>query len=150
MVVALGVWLSVVGVLRVADTHPEPLAIGAVVFVGAAVASVLRSLLGSVETVVWPVHSIGRRDRRLEDRMEITLKNQLEAARRRGSRTLDVTLIAIVDDRLESRHRIDRSQDPIAADEVLHPVLRDLVDATSPPVGTPMELRRVLDSIEVL
>ncbi len=148
--ITLGVWISGVVMLLVANARPDALAVGAVVVVAAVGASVLRSALASVETLVWPVHPEGERERRLEDRMEITLKNELNAARRSGSRSLEVKLIAVVDERLATRHRIDRQQDPVAADELLDPSLRSLVDTSSAPVSTLIELRRVLDSIEDL
>jgi hypothetical protein len=148
-VVAAGV---VVAVAAWWNMDPQPVLLGALVLVvlgGAwAVGAVARS---TAPPVAWPPAQPAEDDHRIDWQVAaLRIRVEFGATERGSSDRLRESLVAIVDDRLEAEHGIDRREDPQAARAVLGDDLsRFVVD----PGGSPWrrkDLERIVTRIEAL
>lgn len=86
------------------------------------------------------------------DRSVRSIRSTIVFGRWLGSNQLHERLVAIIDDRLEARHGLDRFTDPDGAGAVLGPELQRFIQSAGdddrlPPVR---ELQRIVDRIERL
>lgn len=143
VVVWWGLWL----VLLASDARPDVVLLGGVVAVSAAGILATLDATRVVDHLEW-TRPPERRPEPSDDPRVARLRHQVSGARWQQSRELTDALVALVDDRLQQRHGIDRAADPVAADAVLTPALRRLVADDGRTLPGIRELRRILTDLE--
>lgn len=150
VLVAVGVWLSVVLVLWSIAARPAVAVIGGIVAVTAATIMVAVDLIRASEGLDWTFVVAQGASGRSNPARRAPLSTLLERERRHGSTELRDRLVVIIDDRLLAHHRIDRVADPAGASHVLSPTLRRLTAEPPQRVGSVRVLRRIVTEIEAL
>jgi len=143
-------WLLVSIALWLSDADPSVIALAGIVAVAAAVGLVVFDLGTVGQTILWPRPPESRPAG--EPRTERIPRplNDLGWAVRSHPTGLRPRLIALVDDRLVTRHRVDRRAAPAIADDVLTPALRKLVESSTGRIASTRELAVMIDEIEAL
>lgn len=147
---AVAVWLAITLVLWAGGSRPAVIALGAVVAVVAVLAMVLVDVTDAVAGVGWTRRRDDGRSALGTERWVQPLRTELERGRRYGSTGIHDALVELVDDRLLSKHRIDRARDPGAAAAVLPPALRRLTAEAPRPLTSVRDLRTILDELDAL
>ncbi len=151
-IVVLAAWCVVAASLALAGSDPSVLALGGIVAVIGTAVFASFDLLRCIAPAAASTRNADRDRwrRRSDDDTAMALRNALHRARRSGSVDLRDALVDLIDERLLTVHRIDRTTDPEAAHAVLAPSLRRLVADPSRPLASVRELRRALTDIEAL
>ena len=147
---SLTAWLLVSTALWLSDAQPSVIALAGIVAVVAVFALVVFDLGTAWQPIRWrrPPDSEApggphaeRIPRPLRD-VDVAVRSHPDEMRPR--------LAALVEQRLLSRHGIDRRTAPAMADDVLTPALRELVTRPTGRIRGTMELKALIDEIEAL
>lgn len=147
LVVTVTAWLSLDALMVIAGMGPRHVVLGVIVTALAAVCWVAYDLAAEVRAPDWrtilsrPSMLVGY-DTRVS-RIKLHLYD--ESGSGRGTGRLYVTLVELIDDRLLSRHGIDRAIQPDAARIAMGDMLHRFV--TSPPSQRELADRRTMDRI---
>jgi len=143
-------WLLLSIALWLSDADPSVIALAGIVAVAAAIGLVVFDLGSAGQTIMWPrpPESKPAGDPPTE-RIPRPLID-LGWAVRSHPTGLRPRLIALVDDRLVTHHRVDRRDAPASADDVLTPALRKLVASSTGRIGSTREIAAMIDDIEAL
>ncbi len=143
-------WLLLSITLWLSDADPSVIALAGIVAVAAAIGLVVFDLGAAGQTILWPrpPESKPAGEPRTE-RIPRPL-NDVHGAVRSQPTGLRRRLVALVDDRLVTRHGVDRRDAPAIADDVLTPALRKLVASSTGRIESIRELATIIDEIEAL
>jgi hypothetical protein len=143
-------WLLLLIALWLSDADPSVIALAGIVAVASAMGLVVFDLGTAGQTILWPRPPESKPGG--EPRTESIPRplNDLGWAVRSHPTGLRPRLVALVDDLLVTRHRVDRRSAPAIADDVLTPALRKLVASSTGRVESTRKLAAVIDEIEAL
>lgn len=145
------VWLALVTALGVAGLRPNVIVITAVVAVAALTAWLTHDLADNAPSVDWRPSGEQAITTYGDDSRTRTLRRQLGDQDRFGADPrLHAHLVGLIDERLASTHRIDRSENPERAAALLGTDLTAFIDATALDAGLadPVRLGRIITRIE--
>ncbi len=150
LLVAMCCWAVLVVSLWASNSRPSVIVLGGIVAVVVAIVFVMIDLAGTVSRVRWTSRSDHPVSSRGTDPRVKALRHQVYGAWLTGSPQISDTLVDLLDDRLITNHRINRSTDPANADGLLTARLRRLVAGPRRQTATVRELRQILTDIEAL
>lgn len=147
---AAAVWLVLSVGLWAVGTRPAVVVLAGIVAAAATGLVLLARLVDDVLPIEWHHDPEGPGAVARTERCLLPLRNQLDLARRYQAPDLHLTLVELIDERLQAHHRVDRAGDPAAAGAVLTPTLARLVGGPPRPLTSARELRQILTDIEAL
>jgi hypothetical protein len=150
VILTLVAWLLLSIALWLSDADPSVFALAGIVAVAAAIGLVVFDLGTAGQTIPWPRSPGSEPAGELPTERIPRPLDDVYAAVRSHPTGLRPRLIALVDDRLATRHGVERRAAPASADDVLTPALRKLVASSTGRIGSPRELAAIIDEIEEL
>jgi len=148
------IWAAVVAVGVLFQMSPRPLLLAAAVLAGGSLLWLVTDIGTATQTSRWQIAAtVSQVTRGSDPRVGILHRSLSDPDDRRGySRNVHPTLVSVVDERLRTRHGIDRAAEPARAREVLGDDLADFLRQPCPgPAGRePRHLADLLTRIESL